>query len=114
KRWRRMQGNLDPRLIPLNAMIALIRVDAGWPRPLGEKGFRLHRVEIPVTAAAIGKLVVVDVMALRERPPAILSIEGKSGRDVNDSQAKGYAALDTRDVQRVTKVPAGRVFVVYA
>lgn len=105
---------LDPRLVPLNATIGLLRGDGGWPRPLGALGYRLHRVEIPVTASATGRLVVVDVMAVRDAPASIVVVEGKSGRDIKDSQARGYAALETNDVRRVTRVPDGPVRVIYA
>lgn len=103
---------LEPRLRPVNGLIALITGEGGWPRPLGDKGFELLRVELPIATPGV---VVVDVLAGRAVPPNILACEAKSGDNIVDIQAQRYAAMRTLDVRRlVTAAPDGPVRVLYA
>lgn len=58
---------------------------------------------------------MVDVLAVRDIPPSILAVEAKSGKDIDDRQAKAYRAMQTDDVRRQSSdVPNGAVRSVYA
>lgn len=103
---------MEARLWPLNALIALLKGDGGWPRPLGDLGFALHRIELPVVTSAGG--IVIDVVASRDHPAALLACEGKSGNNVEEPQAIKYKALTTDDVRRLTGRVSGPTHVVYA
>ena len=40
---------MDERLIPINGLIALLRGDGGWPKTLGDAGFKRHQLEVPIS-----------------------------------------------------------------
>lgn len=92
--------------------MTLIKGGGGWPSPLGELGFAIHRLELPVVTSE--GTVVIDVLATRPEPAAILVCEGKSGNNVEEPQARRYRALVAGDIRRLTQVPDGPVQVLYA
>lgn len=94
---------MDKRLIPLNAVLALLRGDGGWPAPLREQGFSCERLELPVTTAASG--LVIDVLAHDQPARCVLTIEAKSGANVDDSQASKYLSLEVAAIRRVLTMP---------
>ncbi len=111
-RLRHNARALERRLWPLNALIALLRGEAGWPKPLGDLGFRLHRVELPVQTD--NGTVVIDVVALRDMPGATLACESKSGNNVEPEQALKYKALQAGELRRISSAPSGPLHVLYA
>lgn len=94
---------MEPRLIPLNATLALLRGDGGWPTPLRDQGLRCERLELPVTTSR--SLVVIDVLAHNEPCTVVVPIEAKSGANVERDQAEKYLAMAPGDVHRVTTMP---------
>jgi len=94
---------LEERLIPLNAWLALMRGDAGWPAPFREMGFRIYRLEAPVSTTE--SLVVVDALAIAEVQRVVLAVEAKSGANVDAAQARRYEAMAASDVERQHTLP---------
>lgn len=81
---------MDPRLIPLNGVLALLAQGQapGWPNDLAMQGFRLHLLEGDVQSTP--QTVRADVIAYRRNPDLVLLCECKSGRNVSAAQARGY------------------------
>ena len=101
---------IESRLVPVNAWIALHRGEGGWPRPLADQGFRIHRLEAPVGVSAAATAsgaptVVVDVISVREQPPTALLAECKAGRSIDNEQAQRYGVATARDVYRHVGLP---------
>jgi hypothetical protein len=94
---------VDPRLRPLNAVLALLRADGAWFHNLADQGFRLHSIELPVQSS--GGLVRADAAIYRETPDLILLCEGKSGRNIEEKQARGYDAADYKALRRAASMP---------
>lgn len=84
--------------MPLNAWIALMTGEGGWPAPLRDSGFRLLGLEQPVTTPA--GLVVVDGLGNDASRRVLLATEAKSGRNVDEAQARSYGAMTPADVAR--------------
>jgi hypothetical protein len=96
---------MDPRLVPLNAVLALVSGDAAWFQDLAAQGFRLHAIELKVQSSA--GLVVADAVIYRENPELVLLCEGKSGRNMEQLQAERYAAADAAALRRGGALPVG-------
>jgi hypothetical protein len=94
---------MDRRLIPVNAVLALVRDSAGWPNALHDQGFRVHLLEAHVITA-VGD-AVADVLLYREDPDVVLLVEGKSGRNVQEEQARRYACADVESLRRAGTLP---------
>jgi hypothetical protein len=94
---------MDARLIPINGLIALLRGDGGWPRPLGEAGFKRHQLEMPLSTEK-GE-VRADALLYRQSPDVILPCECKSGKTVDVEQAEKYLSLDVGWLQRSGAIP---------
>ncbi len=94
---------MDPRLRPLNALLALVHPDGAWFHDLANQGFRLHSIELKVQSSA--GLVVVDAVLYRSDPDLVLLCEGKSGRNVEEEQAKKYALADAAALRRGGSLP---------
>lgn len=43
---------MEERLVPLNAVIALLTGHGGWPKAFGDIGLELRWLEVPVTTQA--------------------------------------------------------------
>jgi hypothetical protein len=94
---------VDPRLIPVNAFIALASPrSTSWPNTLFEIGYRLEGLEIPVTAG--GGRIVVDAVAFNTATNRFLDAEGKSGNNIEEEQARRYGLVDPRDLVRLIGV----------
>lgn len=94
---------MDPRLIPVNAFIALASPrSTSWPNPLFEIGYRLEGLEIPVAAG--GGRIVIDSVAFNAASNRFLDAEGKSGNNVEEEQARRYGQVDPRDLVRLIGV----------
>ena len=94
---------VDERLIPINGLIALLRGDGGWPKPLGQQGFRRHQLEVPVSTP-LGN-IRVDALVYRREPDLIVLSEAKSGRNLERDQAKKYLAVDSSWLRRAGAIP---------
>lgn len=90
---------MDPRLVPINGLIALLRGDGGWPALLGEQGFERHQLEVPLTTP-VGD-TRIDALIYRLDPNLVLLGECKSGRNIDEDQARKYEA-GTADLMRRT------------
>lgn len=90
---------MEARLIPLNAVLALLRGDGEWPTPLGDQRLACERLELPVTTSR--SLVVVDVLSLTDPFSTIVPIEAKGGANIEPEQAAKYLAMTNGDVARV-------------
>ncbi len=96
-------GAVDPRLRPLNAVLALVHRDGAWLHDLADQGFRLHSIELKVQSAA--GIVVADAVLYRLDPDLVLLCEGKSGRSVEEEQAMKYAVADAAALRRGGSLP---------
>ena len=52
---------MEPRLIPINAIIALTTGQGGWPPVLAEAGYKLHGIEV-LLRPSDGQQTVVSKM----------------------------------------------------
>jgi hypothetical protein len=96
---------VDPRLRPLNAVLALTHSDGAWFHDLAEQGFRLHSIELKVQSSA--GIVVADAVLYRLEPDLVLLCEGKSGRNVEEEQARKYVLADAAALRRGGSLPVG-------
>lgn len=94
---------MDERLIPINGLIALLRGEGGWPGLLRDQGFKRHQLEVPVTTP-LGE-IRADALLYRRDPDLILLAEAKSGRSIDEQQARRYLAADTASLARTGVVP---------
>lgn len=94
---------LEKRLIPVNAVLALVARDGGWFEDLADQGFRLHALELDVQSTP--GVVRADVVLYRLDPDLILLVEGKSGSNVEKRQAQGYAAAETAGIRARADLP---------
>ena len=94
---------VDERLIPINGLIALLRGGGGWPASLGDQGFQRHQLELPINTP-LGD-VVADALIYRREPDLVLLCEGKSGRNIDELQARKYVAVDSSWLHRRGVVP---------
>lgn len=77
------------------------------PSPLADAGFRVAGMEVPVGIGA--EKVVVDVVLLHEGSALFVACEAKSGRNVEERQARKYTTLDPVALTQATSVDlAGR------
>lgn len=83
---------MEARLRPLNGLLGLCVVGDLNPATLADAGFRLIALEVPVGVEE-GR-VVVDAVVLHEPSALLLACECKSGANVEEAQARKYAALD--------------------
>lgn len=98
-----MRGSVDDRLIPINGLIALLRGEGGWPGLLGEQGFRRHQLEFPLSTP-VGD-IRADGLLYRCDPDLVLLAECKSGRNVEEKQARRYLAVDVNWLRRSGGIP---------
>jgi hypothetical protein len=103
--WRVLHrvAAVDPRLRPLNAVLALVHPDGAWFHDLAEQGLRLHSIELKVQSSA--GIVVADAVLYRLDPDLVLLCEGKSGRNVEEEQARKYAMADAAALRRGGSLP---------
>src|SRR5947209_6814535 len=94
---------MESRLVPLNAVLALLRGDGGWPAPLRAQDFTCERLELPVTTSA--STIVVDVLAHDTPVRCVLPIEAKSGANIDISQAQKYLVVDVSAIGRILTLP---------
>lgn len=97
---------MEERLVPLNAVIALMTGHGGWPKPFAGDDLELRWLEVPVTTKA--GLVVVDVLAYSPQLDLLVPAEVKSGADANEDQAKKYGSITAENVLRLATVHGAR------
>lgn len=94
---------VERRLVPVNAVLALLARDGGWFEDLAEQGFRLHALELDVQSTP--GVVRADVVIYRVEPDLLLLVEGKSGGNVVERQARGYDAADVQGIRARADLP---------
>jgi hypothetical protein len=94
---------MDPRLIPLNGLIALVRGDGQWPCVLREQGLRIHIFEAPVYADAGN--VTADAILYRVDTPLIVLAECKGGRNIDAQQARRYLTASSEGIFAAGSLP---------
>ena len=94
---------MDERLIPINGLLALLRGEGGWPGILQDQGFRRHQLEVPISTPR-GDLRA-DALIYRRQPDLIVLCESKSGRNVEEEQARRYVAADLMSLRRPGAIP---------
>lgn len=94
---------MDPRLIPLNGLIALVRGDGLWPRALGDQGLRVHIFEAPVYTDEGN--ITADAVLYRLDPPLLVLAECKGGRNVDARQGARYLAASLAGVFAAGSLP---------
>jgi hypothetical protein len=94
---------MDDRLIPLNGLIALLRGEGGWPGLLRDQGFLRHQLEVPISTP-LGDLRA-DALIYRRQPDLVLLCESKSGRNVEEQQARRYEAAVIESLRRPGSIP---------
>lgn len=93
---------MEPRLLPINAVLGLLVPGDVNPAALFDAGFRLAGLEVPVVGPD-GR-VVADMVLFHAARSHLVLVEAKSGANVEDSQARRYAALDPIAVVQATGV----------
>jgi hypothetical protein len=68
--WCIGSAAVDPRLRPLNAVLALLHPDGAWFHDLAGQGFRPHSIELKVLSSA--GIVVADAVLYRLNPDLVL------------------------------------------
>jgi hypothetical protein len=94
---------MDRRLVPLNGLIALLGRGEQWPNYLRDQGWERHQFEVKL-ASALGNFRA-DAVIYRLKPNVILLCEAKSGRNLDDEQAKKYLAANLEDLRRLGAIP---------
>jgi hypothetical protein len=94
---------MDPRLIPLNGLIALVRGDGLWPRALGGQGLRAHIFEAPVYTDEGN--ITADAILYRLDPPLLVLAECKGGRNIDAQQARRYLTANPDGIFAAGSLP---------
>ena len=79
-------------------------MDAGWPSPLGEQGFTRHLLEATVQSS--DGTIRADAIAYRCDPDLVLLAECKSGKNLEEEQARRYLTADAIALRRAGTLPA--------
>lgn len=95
---------MDPRLIPLNGLVALLRGDGAWPPVLRDQGFRLHLVEATIFSEP--QSVRANAILYRFNPDLILLCECKGGRNIEPRQGRAYLAAEANGLRAAGTYPA--------
>lgn len=94
---------MDPRLIPVNGLIALLRGEGGWPDLLRQQGFERHLLEVTLTTP-VGD-TRADAVIYRQAPDLVLVCECKSGTNIDEDQARKYQAVTAAGLRRTGATP---------
>ncbi len=95
---------MENRLVPINGLIALLSGEGGWPAALAEQGFRRHVLEAPIPTNR--GAIRADAVIYRVDPVLILAVETKSGRNLEEEQARRYNVIDGLALRRGGALPA--------
>ena len=81
----------------INAMIAMCRIDNKWPHYLYDMGYGVKWIEYPFTCHT-GDTVVPDLVITSDIQHNCILFESKSGKNIEDEQAKRYMKVQPDDV----------------
>ncbi|HZO96450.1 MAG TPA: hypothetical protein VFB42_03675 [Gaiellaceae bacterium] len=95
---------MDRRLIPLNGLIALLRGDGRWPSLLRNQGWERHQFEMLVSTSSGD--IRADAVLFRTAPALVLLAECKSGKNLEEEQARRYLAADATALRRAGTLPS--------
>lgn len=95
---------MEPRLTPLNAVLALLRDDGAWFSDLAAQGLRLHGLEVGVQSTP--GAIRVDVVAYRVDPPLVVLFEIKKGASLDERQTRGYANATVAGMRQRGALPS--------
>ena len=82
---------MEPRLVPVNAVLDLALADGLNPAPLAAAGWAVAALEVPVTVGA--ETVLCDVVLFSPEAGHLLVVEAKSGANLEPEQGRKLAAL---------------------
>jgi hypothetical protein len=82
---------VEPRLVPVNAVLDLALADGLNPAPLADAGWAVAALEVPVRTGA--ETVVCDVVLFSPETGHLLVVEAKSGANLEAEQGRKLAAL---------------------
>ncbi|OWV12030.1 hypothetical protein B5D80_03775 [Micromonospora wenchangensis] len=82
---------MEARLQPVNAILGLVIAGDVNPPLLADAGFRVVGLEVPAVGPA-GK-AVIDVLLFHEATNHLVQCESKSGANIEEGQARAYAAM---------------------
>jgi hypothetical protein len=82
---------VEPRLVPVNAVLDLALADGLNPAPLANAGWAVAALEVPVRVA--GGPVVCDVVLFNPGAGHLLVVEAKSGANLEPQQGRRLTAL---------------------
>lgn len=83
---------MEDRLKPVNALLGLVTAGDINPPVLGQTGYALAGLEVPITGP--NGTVVVDVLLFHPDDAHLVLCEVKSGANLDESQARRYRAID--------------------
>jgi len=90
---------MEARLVPINALIGLVKRDGLNPPALADAGLELVGLEIPCLLPD-SRSVVVDVVLANPDTGHVIACEAKCGSNVEVDQAQRYQTLEARTVVR--------------
>jgi len=82
---------VEARLLPVNAILGLLRRGDVNPATLFEQGFVLAGLEVPIVGP--GGRVDVDIVLFRPASLHLVLLEAKSGSNIEESQATRYSGV---------------------
>jgi hypothetical protein len=82
---------VEPRLVPVNAILDLALADGLNPAPLARAGWSVAALEVPVRVG--GETVVCDVVLFNPLAGHLLAVEAKSGANLEPEQGRKLTAL---------------------
>jgi hypothetical protein len=95
---------MEPRLIPINALIALTTGEGGWPTTLADAGYRLHGIEALIFPAN-KRRVVVDAMVAHDATTSVVLAGCKGGQNLREPQMASYMEVTGSHVARQVGLP---------
>lgn len=93
---------MEPRLLPVNAVLGLLTPHDVNPAVLIDAGFTLEGLEVPV-AGDEGN-VIIDVLCFSPTTGLLIAFESKSGANIEPKQARSYAVLTAEAIVRASQI----------
>ena len=93
---------MEPRLRPVNALVALCTHGDVYPSALAEAGYALAGLEVPV--ASVSGSVCIDVVLFNSNNNVIIAAEAKSGANIAERQAQQYGQLQADPVIQAASI----------
>lgn len=95
---------MHTRLMPINALIALVKGGDRWPTPMGDAGYDLCGFEVKLAPVA-KREVVADAVLAHAATGAVVLVECKSGQNINPVQMEAYRLVTATNVFRQYGAP---------